>query len=137
MAGVAFVPGAGDLVRSAVKPLLKTTPTSAVVDATARVGNRAPDFIVSPGGTAFPVPKGAIGPFPADSGKGFKFTGGAGGHGLSPEASGVRLMDPTTTGKYQYPTGYGSYQNAVGQTINPYTGQTISKSNPWWHVPAE
>lgn len=99
--------------------------------------NKTPAFIVSPGGTAFPVPKGASGPFPADSGKGFKFTGGSGGNGLDPRTTDVRIMDPVTTGKYQYPSGYGSYGNASGQTVNPLTGQTIPKSDPWWHIPAK
>lgn len=102
----------------------------------AKGATRAPDFIVSPGGTAFPVPKGASGPFPAQSGKGFQFTGGSGGHGLSPRTTDVRIMDPVTTGKYQYPSGYGSYGNAAGQTVNPSTGQTIPKSDPLWHIPA-
>src|SRR5438105_11661421 len=70
---------------------------------------RSPDFIVSKGGTVYPVPKGASGPIPAESGKGFQFTGGSGGHGLSPKTTDVRIMDPVTSGKYQYPGGYGSY----------------------------
>ena len=65
------------------------------------------------------------------------YTGGSGGYGLSSRATDVRLMDPVTTGKYQYPTGYGSYGNATGQTINPYTGQTLFKADPWWHNPAK
>jgi hypothetical protein len=98
---------------------------------------RAPDFIVSKGGTAFPVPKGASGPIPAQSGKGFRFTGGSGGHGLSPRTTDVRIMDPVTSGKYIYPGGYGSYGNVAGQTVNPFTGRTIPKSDPWWHIPAK
>ena len=96
-----------------------------------------PSFIVSEGGTVFPVPKGATGPIPATSGKGFQFIEGVGGNGLSPKATGFRFMDPVTTGKYQYPGGYGSYFNKAGQTINPFTGQTISPSNQWWHIPAK
>lgn len=107
-----------------------------VVEA-AKGANKAPDFVVSSGGTAFPVPKGATGPFPADSGKGFQFTGGSGGNGLNPRTTDVRIMDPVTSGKYQYPNGYGSYGNATGQTVNPFTGQTIRKSDPLWHIPAK
>jgi YD repeat-containing protein len=33
-----------------------------------------------------------------------------------------------------YPNGYASYSNASGQTVHPYTGQTVSKSDPWWHM---
>jgi hypothetical protein len=62
---------------------------------------------------------------------------GSGGNGLSPSATDFRFMDPVTSGKYQYPGGYGSYGNAAGQTINPLTGQTIAPSNPWWHIPAQ
>lgn len=101
---------------------------------------RAPDFIVSRGGTVFPVPAGASGPIPATTGKGFQFVGGSGGHGLSPKTTDVRFMDPVTSGKYQYPTGYGSYGNGaqpVSQTINPYTGKTLAPSDPWWHIPAQ
>lgn len=95
------------------------------------------DFIVSPGGTVFPVPKGAKGPIPADSGKGFQFVGGSGGHGLNPKAVDLRIMDPVTKGPYKYPSGYGSYGNSGGQTVNPLTGRTIPKSDPMWHIPAK
>jgi hypothetical protein len=87
---------------------------SAEAEIAAKGVTRAPDFIVSPGGSAFPAPKGASGSFPAESGKGFQFTEGTGGHGLSPSTTDVRIMDPVTTGKYQYPSGYGSYGNEAG-----------------------
>ena len=45
-------------------------------------GGRGPNFIVSKGGTVFPVPEGAAGPGPVNSGNGFSFTGGSGGNGL-------------------------------------------------------
>jgi hypothetical protein len=67
------------------------------------------------------------------SGKGFQFTDGSGGHGLNSRVTGVRIMDRVTTGKYPYPNGYVSYFNQFGQTVNPYTGQTISPSDPFWH----
>jgi hypothetical protein len=38
-------------------------------------------------------------------------TGGSGGNGLDPRTSGVRIMDPTTTGKYPYSDGHMSYSN--------------------------
>ncbi len=42
-------------------------------------------------------------------------------------------MDPVTSGKFLYPNGYVSYLNEGGQTVNPFTGQTISPSDPFWH----
>ena len=101
----------------------------------AAVAARTPNFIVSPGGTIYPVPQGATGPLPVATGRGFQYIGGSGGYGLSPAASSVRIMDPVLGGKYPYPSGYGSYLNQAGQTINPVSGQTISPSNPWWHIP--
>lgn len=100
----------------------------------AATGPRQPDYIVTPGGVVVPVPKGAVGPTPVSGGKGFQFTGGGGGHGFDPRTTNVRIMDPVTTGQYTYPNGYVSYSNASGQTVNPYTGQTVAKSDPWWHI---
>jgi hypothetical protein len=112
--------------------------TAGVVGEAAQTGGGAPNFIVSEGGTVYPVPEGATGPFPVTSGKGFQYIGGSGGNGLSTSATDFRFMDPVTTGKYQYPGGYGSYGNAAGQTINPFTGAAnITPSNPWWHIPAK
>ena len=93
----------------------------------------SPDFIVHPNGEAVPVPTGAVGPTPVDSGRGFQFTGGSGGHGLDPRVTDVRIMDPVTTGKYTYPDGYVSYSNAADQAVNPWTGQTVSRDDPLWH----
>ncbi|MHB1592851.1 MAG: hypothetical protein ACYCO9_13985 [Streptosporangiaceae bacterium] len=47
--------------------------------------------------------------------------------------AGVRVMEPGYSGKYFYPNGYVSYFNEAGQTINPFTGQTIARSDPFWH----
>jgi len=33
-----------------------------------------------------------------------------------------------------YPSGYASYSNAAGQTVNPLTGRAIAPSDPWWHI---
>ena len=99
------------------------------------IGGNAPNFIVTPQGTTYPVPNGATGPDPADNGRGMQFQGGSGGNGMDPRTSGFRYMDPVTSGQYQYPNGYGSYNNASGQTVNPYTGQTVAPSNPMWHIP--
>lgn len=99
-----------------------------------RAPNSGPNFVVTPSGTAYPVPRGATGPAPANNGRGIQFQGGSGGNGLDPRVSGFRFMDPTTSGPYPYPNGYGSYNNASGQAVDPYTGQTISPSNPLWHI---
>ncbi|MDP8928111.1 MAG: hypothetical protein M3O70_05925, partial [Actinomycetota bacterium] len=93
----------------------------------------SPDFIVHPNGEIVPVPKGAIGPTSVLTGKGFQFRGGSGGHGLDPRVTDIRIMDPVTMGKYQYPHGYVSYLNPQGQTVNPRTGRTIPPGDPWWH----
>ncbi|WP_260426827.1 filamentous hemagglutinin [Burkholderia sp. Bp9142] len=99
--------------------------------------NSAPNFIVSPNGVAYPVPSGATGPTLANNGKGIQFQGGSGGNGLSPNTTGFRFMDPITSGPYQYPYGYGSYNNASGQAVNPLTGKTIPKTDPMWHIPGK
>jgi RHS repeat-associated protein len=95
---------------------------------------RSPSFIAHPNGEIVPVPKGATGPAPVRGGNGFQFTGGSGGYGLDPRVTNVRVMGPTPPGaQYPYPRGYVSYSNAAGQAINPYTGRTISRSDPFWH----
>jgi hypothetical protein len=90
----------------------------------------SPNYIVTNNGDTIPVPDGAEGPSPANNGLGFKFTDGSGGNGLDPRVSGVRIMDPTDLN----PGGYASYFNARGQTVNPFTGQTISPNDIWWHI---
>jgi hypothetical protein len=97
------------------------------------------DFIVTPKGEAIPVPEGATGPTVARNNKGFVFDGGSGGNGLDSRVSGVRVMDPTPAKAPSpgYPNGYVSYFNASGQTVHPNTGQTLSKSDPMWHIPLE
>jgi hypothetical protein len=146
------LPGAG----SGVSNLINFAPAAAIAMATdgtsllaeeagslaAESGAAAPDFIVSSGGTVYPVPEGATGPFPVESGNGFQYVGGSGGNGLDPSVSNVRLMDPTAPSGPSpgYPNGYGSYSNGAiptPQTVNPYTGQTVSPSSPWWHIGAD
>jgi RHS repeat-associated protein len=91
----------------------------------------SPGFIVKPNGETVIVPKGATGPTPT-KGAGFQFTGGSGGHGLHPTTSDVRIMDPYLSGPYPKPNGYASYLKG-GQTVQPFSGQTVGKSDPWWH----
>ncbi|HEY3869983.1 MAG TPA: RHS repeat-associated core domain-containing protein [Actinocrinis sp.] len=110
-----------------------------------------PDFIVSSSGDVapvtqpsfidynhvqFPVPEGAYGPFPVNSGRGVQYLHGSGGSGLDSRVTGIRVMDPTTTGTYPHPDGYVNYMNVQNQTVNRQTGQTISKSDPAGHLDA-
>jgi RHS repeat-associated protein len=109
-----------------------------VADA-ARGGSRAPDFVVSPGGTAYPVPRGATGPVSvvnnAGNRTGTAFTGGRGG--ANGQVDTIRLMDPTPPrgGSPGYPSGYIKYENAAGQGVNPYTGRTGSRADT--HFPLD
>ncbi|WP_093293075.1 polymorphic toxin-type HINT domain-containing protein [Thermoactinomyces sp. DSM 45892] len=77
-----------------------------------------PDFIVTPGGTAVPIPKNGVNTGLSKNGKGTKYEHGSGGHDFDSRTTGVRIMDSTS----RYPNGYGVYMNKSGQTINPYTG---------------
>jgi len=96
-----------------------------------------PNFVVSPGGTAFPVPAGARGPSPVinPSGNqtGVAFTGGQG------PAATMRIMDPVPAkgNAPAYPSGYITYQNSNRQTVNPYTGRTLPRSDPMAHIPID
>ncbi|MFP5343661.1 MAG: hypothetical protein ACLGIJ_12210 [Candidatus Limnocylindria bacterium] len=99
-----------------------------VVDATKWQPNRAPDFVVSRGGVAYPVPPGATGPVPVinDAGvrTGTAFVGGRGGE--NGQVSTIRIMDPTPQrGRSPgYPDGYITYENGIGQGVDPYSGRT-------------
>ncbi|RMG89967.1 MAG: hypothetical protein D6706_20430 [Chloroflexi bacterium] len=101
--------------------------------------DKAPDFVVSPGGTAFPVPKGATGPTPVvnPGGKttGTAFTGGKGG--WNGQVDTIRIMNPTPPrGKSPgYPKGYIKYESKAGQGVDPYTGRTLSNKNS--HFPID
>lgn len=86
----------------------------------------AVDFVVTPGGTAFPVPKGATGPTPStnQAGRvtGAAFTGGKGG--ANGQVASMRIMDPNT----KNPSGYIKYENSAQpkpQGVDPYSGRTV------------
>ena len=125
----------GSAVEETPNPNPGIGPESAVEEDAVISGG--PDFIASENGTVFPVPEGATGPGSVANDRGFSFTGGSGGNGLSPSTTGLRLMDPRTTGPYPYPNGYGVYMNFAGRTINPYTGLPIPRNDPWAHIPIE
>lgn len=90
--------------------------------------------VTGPAGEVLPLPKGAAGT-PVATGKGWAYDIPAGTKGLDPRVVQVRVMDPVTTGKYQYPNGYVVYMNKAGQSVNPLTGQTVSKADPYNHIP--
>ncbi|WP_287399889.1 RHS repeat-associated core domain-containing protein [Nitrosomonas sp. H1_AOB3] len=131
-----ILPGAGKGVGTAIRA------GDNLIGAAARGINRAPDFIVSPGGTAFPVPKGATGPSsvinPAGNQTGVAFTGGAGG--ANGQVSTMRIMDstPARGNSPSYPNGYIKYQNSASpkpQGVDPYSGKTLSNSQS--HFPID
>src|SRR5258708_6331852 len=105
--------------------------------------HNAPTFVVSPNGTVFPVPPGAVGPTPVISPTtglqtGVAFTGGSGG--ANGQVNTIRLMDATLpSGRSPgYPNGYVTYENGVGpdaQAVDPYTGRTVPASQA--HYPCQ
>ncbi|MCZ8364627.1 MAG: hypothetical protein O9338_18260, partial [Microcystis sp. LE19-251.1A] len=100
---------------------------------------RATNFVVSPKGTAYPVPKGAQGPAAVvnQGGKqtGVAYTGGAGG--ANGKVDRIRIMNPTPArgASPGYPNGYIKYENANGQGVNPITGRTVPNAES--HYPIE
>jgi len=118
-----------------ITPAAARGPTvTQIIGQSAQAENSGPDFIVTPSAEVIPVPQGANGPYPTQN-PGIQFNGGSGGNGLAGNVTDMRIMDPTT----QYPGGYVNYgslqENGGWQSVNPYTGQPISQSNPWWHIP--
>lgn len=44
-------------------------------------------------------------------------------------------MDPMTNGNDEYPHGYAASMNAQGRTVNPLTGETALRTEPYAHTP--
>ncbi len=103
-----------------------TTPAGAAVGALAEP-RRAPDFVVTPRGEAIPVPDGAVGPLSTRA-PGFQYIGGSGGKGLDRRVSAVRIMDANQRQGRRV-----VYMNKYNQIVNPYTGRTVSDSDPLAH----
>lgn len=82
------------------------------------------------------VPIGATGT-PVRTGRGMEYTIPRGTAELDPWVATIRVMDPVTSGRYQYPNGYATYMNSQGQAVNPITGHTIQPSDPLWHIPLQ
>jgi hypothetical protein len=80
------------------------------------------------------VAKGSVGT-PTSTGKGMEYVIRRGTAELSDRVDSIRIMEPVTSGKYQYPNGYAVYMNSSGQTINPVTGRTVTPNDPYAHVP--
>lgn len=99
----------------------------------ANSGHRAPQVLRVGDVKLSAVPSGAVGT-PTQNGKGMEYVIPRGTPEISETVASVRIMDPVTSGKYQYPNGYAVYQNGAGQTINPVTGQTIANSHPLSHI---
>ncbi len=74
------------------------------------------------------IPEGAVGPLPTRA-PGFQYVGGRGGSGLHPNVTGVRFMDATN--HHASPR---VYMNDAGQTVDPFTGRTISPDEPMAHI---
>lgn len=87
-------------------------------------------IVVTTGGDSIPVPFGASGP---DYGPGkTMYTNGSGGWGFDSRTTGVRIMDEAPPNNPAYRA---VYMNETGQTVNPYTGQTIYMTDYWAHIP--
>ncbi len=88
-------------------------------------------------GTDIPaVPRGVVGRL-SENGKGLRYDIPEGTKGLHANVSEIRIMNPITTGKYTYPNGYAVYMNEGGRTINPLTGELISNSHAFAHIPLQ
>jgi RHS repeat-associated protein len=104
---------------------MPTQPTAAAATPTVT----PPNFIVSPNGTAFPVPPGSQGPVPvinpAGSQTGSAYVGGTGG--ANKQVDSMRIMNPTPArgSSPGYPKGYIKYENSQKQGVDPNTGKTL------------
>jgi hypothetical protein len=100
-----------------------------------RASPTVPDYVVTPGGTAYPVPKGATGPRPVINKSGAQtgsaFSGGKGG--ANGQVDSIRIMNPDVYN----PNGYIKYTNSPTQGkqgVNPYTGATGSRPETHYSI---
>ena len=94
-----------------------------------KIGNKAPDFVVGPKGTVYPVPKNSVGPIDVVNKNKIK-TGSAfvdGKGGANGRVNEMRIMNPNQ----KNPEGYIKYEkiNSDGsrQGVNPYSGKTTTR----------
>lgn len=130
--GGAGARAAGGLADDAVR--IRHAPRAAGTTIAPSLTSRAPQVLRVGDVKLSAVPKGAVGT-PTQTGNGLQYSIKSGTPELDPRVTHVRIMDPVTTGKYQYPNGYAAYMNRSGQTVNPLTGETISNSHPFAHIP--
>ncbi|VBA54493.1 hypothetical protein LAUMK191_03114 [Mycobacterium attenuatum] len=91
-----------------------------------------PTNVIGPGGVNLPgVPPGVISDTPAKSGQGWIYSITPNQPGIDPRVVSIRVMEPTA----QYPHGYLNYLNIMGQEVDPFTGRTVSSSDPFAHIP--
>ncbi|CAN5479054.1 hypothetical protein BH10ACT9_BH10ACT9_14530 [soil metagenome] len=127
--------GADDVPSSPDVPNVDV-PDSAADDLGLRIAD-PPQVIQGPGGETLPLaPENSIGSI-TDNGRGMMFDIPPGTEGLDPRVARVRIMDPIDSGPYPYPNGYAVYQNNRGQAVNPVTGNTVGRSDPYWHIPLQ
>ena len=100
-----------------------------------RASTIVPDYVVTPGGTAYPIPKGAKGPSPVINKSGAQtgsaFSGGKGG--ANGQVDSIRIMNPDVYN----PNGYIKYTNSPTQGkqgVNPYTGATGSRPETHYSI---
>lgn len=92
-----------------------------------------PANVIGPGGVNLPgVPPGLISDTPAKTGQGWIYPIAPNQPGIDPRVVSVRVMESTEL----YPHGYIVYMNGIGQTVNPFTGQTVSDfADQYAHIP--
>ncbi len=91
---------------------------------------KSPSFVVNSSGQAVAIPKGATGPSMPLRGTGMVYDGGSGGFGMDQKVSGVRIMDANANQGRRV-----NYINNQGQTVNPFTGRTVPRTDPSSHLP--
>jgi RHS repeat-associated protein len=127
---LSYLAGGAGVVRGVGRVAIRAGLRAAARRGAAKAGEEArTGFIGFEEGPAAVVPRGAEGPLPT-SGPGFQFRGGAGGRGLDERITGVRIMDETAQHGRRV-----VYMNKEDQSVNPLTGQAVSKKSPWAHLP--
>ena len=114
-AGIAagFVVGAGAAVGAAKVAVKLSTRVAKRAEKAVNTGARMPQVLRVGDVKLSAVPKGTAGT-PTTSSKGLEYEIPRGTPELSEKVDSVRIMNPVTSGKYQYPNGYAVYMNSSG-----------------------